>query len=72
MAEGIRLLRIGVGEVGITVIGIHAEDREAGATVRAAEAQQWRPRHPRGGMHRVAAAQPQAQAEEGQRCQGRV
>jgi hypothetical protein len=37
------------GEVGITVLGIHAEDRQAGAAVRAAEAQQRRPRHPQGG-----------------------
>jgi hypothetical protein len=76
-ADGIRLLwigvlRIGVGEVSIMVVGIHAEDREAGAAVRAAEAQQQRPHHPRGCAHLVAAAQPQAQAEEGRHCQGRV
>jgi hypothetical protein len=74
-ADGIRLLRIGilwVVKVGITVVGIHVEDRQAGAAVRAAEAQQRRPRHPRGGAHLVAAAQPQAQAEEGRRHQGRV
>jgi hypothetical protein len=73
--DGIRLLRIGilrVGEVGIMVVGIHAEDRQEGAAVHAAEAQQRRPRHPRGGTHLVVAAQPQAQAEEGRRCQGRV
>jgi hypothetical protein len=44
-ADGIHLLQIGVlwisiGEVGITVVGIHAEDRQAGAAVRTAEAQQ--------------------------------
>jgi hypothetical protein len=38
-ADGIRLLRIG-DEVGITVLGIHAEDRQAGAV----EAQQRLPR----------------------------
>jgi hypothetical protein len=73
--DGIRLLRIGilwVGEVGIMVVGIHDEDRQAGAVVRAAEAQQRCPRHPRGAAHLVAAAQPQAQDEEGRRCQGRV
>jgi hypothetical protein len=32
--------------VGITVLGIHAEDRQAGAADRAVEAQHWRPRHP--------------------------
>jgi hypothetical protein len=36
-ADGIPILR--VGKVGITVVGIDAEDREAGAAVRAAEAQ---------------------------------
>jgi hypothetical protein len=44
-ADGIPILRVGV-KVGITVVGIDAEDREAGAAVRAAEAQQRRPRHP--------------------------
>jgi hypothetical protein len=74
-ADGIRLLRIGVlqigvDEVGITVVGIHAEDRQAGAAICSAEAQQRRPRHPRGGAHRVAAAS--SQAEEGRHCQGHV
>jgi hypothetical protein len=40
--DGIPILRVGVlwvgVKVGITVVGIDAEDREAGATVRAAEA----------------------------------
>jgi hypothetical protein len=42
-ADGIPILRVGVLRVSvkvrITVVGIDAEDREAGATVRAAEAQ---------------------------------
>jgi hypothetical protein len=67
---GVGVVRVGV-KVGITIVGIDAEDCEAGATVRATEAQQRRPRHPRGGAHLVAAAQPQAEAEEG-RHQGRV
>jgi hypothetical protein len=71
-ADGIPLLRVDVVwvsvKVGITVIGIDAEDGEVGATVRTAEAQQRRPRHPRGGAHLVAtAARPQAEAEEGGR-----
>jgi hypothetical protein len=40
-ADGIPILRVGVlrvGKVGITIVGIDAEDREAGAAVRAAEA----------------------------------
>jgi hypothetical protein len=49
-ADGIRLLRLGVlrvgDEVGITVLGIHTENRQAGAAVRVVEAQQRRPRHP--------------------------
>jgi hypothetical protein len=49
-ADGIPILRAGVLrvglKVGITVVGIDAEDREAGAAVRVAEAQQRRPRHP--------------------------
>jgi hypothetical protein len=66
-ADGIPLLRVGV-EVGITVVGIDAEDGEAGAAVRTAEAQQRRPRHPRGGAHLVVtAARLQAEAEEGGR-----
>jgi hypothetical protein len=56
-ANGIPILRVGL-KVGITVIGIDAEDREVGAAVRAVEAQQRRPHHPRGGAHLVAAAQP--------------
>jgi hypothetical protein len=43
-ADGIPLPRVGV-KVGITVVGIDAEDGEAGAAVRTAEAQQRRPRH---------------------------
>jgi hypothetical protein len=47
-----RLLRLGVlrvgDEVGITVLGIHAEDRQAGASNRASP-QERRPHHPRGG-----------------------
>jgi hypothetical protein len=43
-ADGIPILRVGVlrvgVKVGITVVGIDAEDREAGAAVLAAEAQQ--------------------------------
>jgi hypothetical protein len=59
-------------KVGITVVGIDAEDHEAGAAIRTAEAQQRRPCHPRGGAHLVAtAARPQAKAEEG-RCSGCV
>jgi hypothetical protein len=74
MADGIRLLRLGVlrvgDEVGITVLGIHAEDCQAGAGDRASP-QQRCPRHPRGrGAHRVAAAP--SHGEEGRRCQGRV
>jgi hypothetical protein len=42
-ADGIPLLRVGVirvgVKIGITVVGIDAEDGEAGATVRTAEAQ---------------------------------
>jgi hypothetical protein len=41
-ADGIPILRVGVlrvGKVGIMVVGIDAEDREAGAAVRATEAQ---------------------------------
>jgi hypothetical protein len=38
------------------IVGIHVEDRQAGAAVRAAEAQQRRPRHPREGAYLVAAA----------------
>jgi hypothetical protein len=74
-ADGIRLLWLGVlrigDEVRITVLGIHAEDRQAGAGVRASP-QQRRPRHPRGGggAHRIAAAS--SQGKEGRRCQGRV
>jgi hypothetical protein len=49
-ADGIPVLRIGVVrvsvKVGITVIGIDAEDGEAGAAIRTTEAQQRRPRHP--------------------------
>jgi hypothetical protein len=49
--DGIPLLRVGIirvgVEVGITVVGIDAEDGEAGAVVCTAEAQQRRPRHPR-------------------------
>jgi predicted RNA-binding protein with RPS1 domain len=67
MADGILLLRVGV-KVGIKVVGIDAEDGKAGAAVRTAEAQQRRPRHPRGGAHLIAtAARPQAEAEEGGR-----
>jgi hypothetical protein len=74
--DGIPILRVGVVRVGvkvsITVVGIDTEDREAGAVVRAAEVQQRRPRHPRGGAHLVTtAARPQAEAEEGRRI-GRV
>jgi hypothetical protein len=51
-ADGIPLLRVGIVrvgvEVGITVVGVDAEDGEAGAVVRTAEVQQRRPRHPRG------------------------
>jgi hypothetical protein len=51
-ADGIPILRVDVlrvgVKVGITVVSIDADDREAGATVRAAEAQQRRPRHLRG------------------------
>jgi hypothetical protein len=66
-ADGIPLLWVGV-EVGIMVVGIDAEDSEAGAAVRTTEAQQWRPCHPRGGAHLVAtAARPQAEAKEGGR-----
>jgi hypothetical protein len=65
-ADGIRLLRVG-DEVGITVLGIHAEDRQAGAVVCAAEEEQRRPRHPRWGARTAP-----SQAEEGRRCQGRV
>jgi hypothetical protein len=73
--DGIPILRVGVVrvdvKVGITVVGI-AEDREAGAIVCAAEAQQRRPRHLQGGAHLVTtAARSQAEAEEGRRC-GRV
>jgi hypothetical protein len=50
MADGILILWVGIVrvgvKVGITVVGIDAEDREAGAAIRAAEVQQWRPRHP--------------------------
>jgi hypothetical protein len=52
-ADGIPLLRVGVN-VGITVVGIDTEDGEAGAAVRTTEAQQQRPRHPRGDAHLVA------------------
>jgi hypothetical protein len=49
-ADGIPILRVGVVrvgmKVGITVVGIDAEYRDAGAAVRAAEAQQRRPCHP--------------------------
>jgi hypothetical protein len=72
-ADGIRLLRLGVlrvgDEVGITVLGNNAEDRQAGTGVRAS-AQQRRPPHPREGAHRITAAP--SQAEEGGRCQGRL
>jgi hypothetical protein len=41
MEDGVRLLRLSVlrigDEVSITVLGIHAEDRQAGAAIRAAE-----------------------------------
>jgi hypothetical protein len=64
-ADGILILRVGV-KVGITVIGIDAEDGEAGAAIRAIEVQQRHPRHLRGGAHLVAtAARPQAEVEEG-------
>jgi hypothetical protein len=64
-ADGIPLLRVGVVrvdvKVSITVVGIDAEDGEAGATVCTAEAQQRRPHHQRGGAHLVAiVARPQA------------
>jgi hypothetical protein len=66
-ADGIPLLLVDV-EVGITVVGIDAEDGEAGAAVRTAKVQQRRPRHPRGGAYPVAtAALPQVEAEEGGR-----
>jgi hypothetical protein len=59
---------VGRVKVGITIVGIYAENGEAGAAVRAAEAQQRRPLHPRGGAHLVTtAARPQAKAEEGRR-----
>jgi hypothetical protein len=75
-ADGIPLLRVGIVrvgvKVGITVVGIDAEDGEVGAAVRTAEAQQRRPHHPRGGAHLIATAtRPQAKAEEGGRS-GRV
>jgi hypothetical protein len=75
-ADGIPILRVGIVrvgvKVGITVVGIDTEDRETGADVRAAEAQQRRPRHLRGGAHLIAtAAWPQAEAKEGRRS-GRV
>jgi hypothetical protein len=66
MTDGIPLVRVGV-EVGIMLIGIDAEDGEAGAAVRTADqrAQQRRPCHLRGGAHLVATgARPQAEAEE--------
>jgi hypothetical protein len=73
-ADGIPLVRVGVVwvgvEVSITLVGIDAEDGEAGAAVRTADqrAQQRRPHHWRGGVHLVATgAQPQAEAEEGGR-----
>jgi hypothetical protein len=48
--DGIPILCVGVLrvsiKVGITVVGIDAEDREAGATIRAAKAQKRCPRHP--------------------------
>jgi hypothetical protein len=71
-ADGIPLLRVGVVrvsvKVGITLVGIDAEDSEAGAAVRTAEAQQRRPRHLRGDAHLVTTgAWPQAKAEEGGR-----
>jgi hypothetical protein len=50
--DGILLLQVGIVrvgvEVGITLVGIDAEDGEAGATVRTAEVQQRRPHHPQG------------------------
>jgi hypothetical protein len=55
--DGIRLLWLGVllvgDEVGITVLGIDAEDRQAGAGDRASP-QQRRPHHPRGEGGRTA------------------
>jgi hypothetical protein len=52
MTDGIRLLWLGVlrvgNKVGIMVLGIDAEDRQAGASDRAS-LQQRRPRHARGG-----------------------
>jgi hypothetical protein len=56
-ADGIPLLRVGV-KVGIMVVGIDAEDGEAGAAIRTAEAQQRHPRHPRGGAYLVATRKP--------------
>jgi hypothetical protein len=51
-ADGIPILWVGVLRVSvkvvITVVGIDTEDREAGAAIRAAKAQQQRPRHSRG------------------------
>jgi hypothetical protein len=71
-ADGIPPLRVGIVrvgvKVGITVVGIYVEDGEARAAVHTAEAQQRRPRHPRGGAHLAAtAARPQAEAKEGGR-----
>jgi hypothetical protein len=70
--DGIPLLRVGVVRVGVkvgtTLVGIDAEDGEAGAAVRTADAQQRRPCHPRGGAHLVATvARPHAEAEKGGR-----
>jgi hypothetical protein len=64
--DGIPLVRVGA-EVGITLVGIDAEDGEAGAAVCTADqrTQQRRPHHLRGGAHLITTgARPQAEAKE--------